>query len=56
MLILDSGAGHTVVVWPMSTEDVVKIVNISRENLVPITAYGGATSLEGQSTYVSVLT
>lgn len=40
-------------VYPRSTEDVVNIVNISREHLMPITAYGGATSLEGHATFVS---
>ncbi|KAJ7789403.1 D-lactate dehydrogenase cytochrome oxidoreductase [Mycena olivaceomarginata] len=38
---------HSVVVRPKSTEDVVKAVNIAREYKVPITAYSGATSLEG---------
>ncbi|KAF7441102.1 hypothetical protein PC9H_001451 [Pleurotus ostreatus] len=38
---------HAVIVRPSSTEDVVKIVNISRQYRVPITAYSGATSLEG---------
>ncbi|KAL4261879.1 D-lactate dehydrogenase (cytochrome) [Pleurotus pulmonarius] len=38
---------HAVIVRPGSTEDVVKIVNISRKYRVPITAYSGATSLEG---------
>ncbi|EIM83944.1 D-lactate dehydrogenase cytochrome oxidoreductase, partial [Stereum hirsutum FP-91666 SS1] len=38
---------HAVVVRPKSTEDVVKIVNVAREYRVPITAYSGATSLEG---------
>ncbi|KAF7359262.1 D-lactate dehydrogenase [cytochrome], mitochondrial [Mycena sanguinolenta] len=38
---------HSVVVRPRSTEDVVKTVNIAREFKVPITAYSGATSLEG---------
>lgn len=38
---------HSVVVRPRSTEDVVKVVNIAREFKVPITAYSGATSLEG---------
>ncbi|KAJ7491259.1 D-lactate dehydrogenase cytochrome oxidoreductase [Mycena latifolia] len=38
---------HSVVVRPKSTEDVVKVVNIAREFKVPITAYSGATSLEG---------
>ena len=35
------------VVYPTSTEDVVKIVQISREYLMPIVCYSGATSLEG---------
>lgn len=38
---------HSVVVRVHSTEDVVKVVNISRKYRVPITAYSGATSLEG---------
>ncbi|KAH7909134.1 D-lactate dehydrogenase cytochrome oxidoreductase [Hygrophoropsis aurantiaca] len=38
---------HSVVVQANSTEDVVKTVNISRKYRVPITAYSGATSLEG---------
>jgi hypothetical protein len=38
---------HSVVVRMHSTEDVVKVVNISRKYRVPITAYSGATSLEG---------
>ncbi|KXN85495.1 D-lactate dehydrogenase [cytochrome], mitochondrial [Leucoagaricus sp. SymC.cos] len=38
---------HAVIVRPTSTEDVVKIVNVARKYRVPITAYSGATSLEG---------
>ncbi|KAI6110066.1 D-lactate dehydrogenase cytochrome oxidoreductase [Pisolithus sp. B1] len=38
---------HSVVVQASSTEDVVKIVNISRKYRVPIIPYSGATSLEG---------
>lgn len=38
---------HSVVVRMHSTEDVVKVVNISRKYMVPLTAYSGATSLEG---------
>jgi hypothetical protein len=38
---------HSVVVHVHSTEDVVKVVNISRKYRVPLTAYSGATSLEG---------
>ncbi|KAH9480894.1 D-lactate dehydrogenase [cytochrome], mitochondrial [Psilocybe cubensis] len=41
------GMRHSVVVYPESTEDVVKIVNIATKYRVPITAYSGATSLEG---------
>lgn len=40
---------HSVVVRPKTTEDVVKIVNISRKFMLPITAYSGATSLEGHT-------
>ena len=38
---------HSVVVHVLSTEDVVKVVNIARKYRVPIVAYAGATSLEG---------
>ncbi|KAF8836757.1 FAD-binding domain-containing protein [Paxillus ammoniavirescens] len=38
---------HSVVVRVRSTEDVVKVVNISRKYKVPIVPYSGATSLEG---------
>ncbi|KAJ7590917.1 FAD-linked oxidase-like protein [Mycena floridula] len=41
------GSSHSVVVFPNSTEDVVKIVNISRKYRMPIVPYSGATSLEG---------
>ncbi|KIP05310.1 hypothetical protein PHLGIDRAFT_30981 [Phlebiopsis gigantea 11061_1 CR5-6] len=41
------GSPPTVVVYPLSTEDVVKIVNIARAHLVPVITYGGGTSLEG---------
>lgn len=41
------GSPPTVVVYPASTADVVQIVNISKAHLVPITTYGGGTSLEG---------
>ncbi|KAI0721511.1 D-lactate dehydrogenase cytochrome oxidoreductase [Cerioporus squamosus] len=39
---------HSVVVRPVSTEEVVVIVNIARKYRVPIVPYSGATSLEGQ--------
>ncbi|KAF9483866.1 D-lactate dehydrogenase cytochrome oxidoreductase [Pholiota conissans] len=38
---------HAVIVRPKNTYDVVKVVNIARNYRVPITAYSGATSLEG---------
>ncbi|KAF7977209.1 hypothetical protein HWV62_4471 [Athelia sp. TMB] len=41
------GLSHSVVVYPQSTQDVVKIVNISRKFRMPIVPYSGATSLEG---------
>ncbi|KIM54904.1 hypothetical protein SCLCIDRAFT_1221517 [Scleroderma citrinum Foug A] len=41
------GLPHAVVVHVQSTEDVVKVVNTSREYLVPIVPYSGGTSLEG---------
>ncbi|KAK7461948.1 D-lactate ferricytochrome c oxidoreductase [Stygiomarasmius scandens] len=41
------GTPHTVVVYPRSTEDVVKVVKIATKYRMPITAYSGATSLEG---------
>ncbi|KAF5367814.1 hypothetical protein D9757_010324 [Collybiopsis confluens] len=41
------GSSHTVVVYPTSTEDVVKVMNISRKYRMPCVVYSGATSLEG---------
>jgi len=41
------GSSPMVVVFPNSTEDVVKVVNISRKYKMPIVPYSGATSLEG---------
>ncbi|KIK96171.1 hypothetical protein PAXRUDRAFT_139050 [Paxillus rubicundulus Ve08.2h10] len=41
------GSPHAVVVHVQGTEDVVKVVNISRRHLVPIVPYSGGTSLEG---------
>ncbi|ORX36265.1 putative D-lactate dehydrogenase oxidoreductase protein [Kockovaella imperatae] len=37
----------TVVVWVETTEEVQEIMLIARQHRVPITPYGGATSLEG---------
>ena len=48
-----AGAPHTVVVYPRSTEDVVKIVKIAVKYRMPITAYSGGTSIEGQFRGVS---
>ncbi|KAF8991636.1 FAD-linked oxidase-like protein [Cyathus striatus] len=38
---------HSVIVYPRSTEDVVKIVKVANKYRMPITPYSGATSLEG---------
>ena len=46
-------APHVVVVQALSTEDVVKVVNISRKYRAPIVAYSGATSIEGHFNGVS---
>lgn len=54
-LIVSLGSTPTVVVYPTSTEDVVKIVNISRKYRMPIIAYSGATSLEGHYRAVSIV-
>ena len=34
-------------VYPTSTEDVVKIVNVARKYRMPVIPYAGGTSLEG---------
>ncbi|KAF7358588.1 FAD-binding protein [Mycena sanguinolenta] len=47
-----AGSPYTVVVYPESTEDVVKIVKIANKYRMPVTAYSGATSLEGH--FISV--
>ncbi|KAF8877514.1 FAD-linked oxidase-like protein [Infundibulicybe gibba] len=41
------GISHSVVVYPKSTQDVVRIVQIATKYRMPITPYSGATSLEG---------
>ncbi|KAJ7140690.1 FAD-linked oxidase-like protein [Mycena epipterygia] len=43
-----TGVDHSVVVYPQSTEDVVKIVKIANQYKMPVTPYSGATALEGQ--------
>ncbi|KAJ7141231.1 FAD-linked oxidase-like protein [Mycena epipterygia] len=42
------GQNHSVVVYPQSTEDVVKIVKIAHKFRMPVVPYSGASSLEGQ--------
>ena len=42
------GIDHTVVVYPETTDDVVKIVKIANKYRMPVVPYSGATSLEGQ--------
>ncbi|KAI0792494.1 FAD-linked oxidase-like protein [Abortiporus biennis] len=41
------GSSPTVVVFPASTDDVVKIVKIANKYKMPVVPYSGATSLEG---------
>lgn len=38
---------HSIITRVKSTEDVVKVINISRKYRIPVTAYSGGTSLEG---------
>ncbi|KAJ6594470.1 FAD-binding domain-containing protein [Mycena capillaripes] len=42
------GVPHSVIVYPESTEDVVKVVKIANKYRMPVVPYSGATSLEGQ--------
>lgn len=46
---------HSMVVHVLSTEDVVKVVNVARKYRIPITAYSGGTSLEGHFSGVRTL-
>ena len=48
-----SGSPHAVYVAVESTEDVVKVVNISRKYKVPIVPFGVGNSLEGHFAGVS---
>jgi hypothetical protein len=48
-----TGRSHAVIVSARSTEDVIKVVNISRKYKVPIVPYASATSLEGHIAGVS---
>lgn len=47
------GALHSVVVYPSTTEDVVKIVKVATKSRMPIIPYSGGTSLEGNTRGVS---
>lgn len=44
---------HSMVVHVQSTEDVVNVVNVARKYRIPVTAYSGGTSLEGNFSGVS---
>ncbi|KAH9057494.1 FAD-binding domain-containing protein [Lactarius vividus] len=44
------GLPHSVVVYPTSTEDVVKIINVAQKYRMPVIPYSGGTSLEGHFT------
>ncbi|KAM6490032.1 FAD-linked oxidase-like protein [Amanita muscaria] len=43
------GALHSIIVYPQSTEDVVKIVKVATKYRIPVIPYSAATSLEGQT-------
>jgi D-lactate dehydrogenase (cytochrome) len=46
---LTTGQLHSVVVFPRSTEDVVKVVKTATKYRMPIIPYSGGTSLEGHT-------
>ncbi|KAF9447008.1 hypothetical protein P691DRAFT_672357 [Macrolepiota fuliginosa MF-IS2] len=48
-LVYHEGMMHSVVVFPRSTEDVVKIVRIATKYRMPVIPYSGATNLEGHT-------
>ena len=48
-----AGSWPSVVVWPQSTEDVVKIMKTAVKYRMPVIPYSGATSLEGHFRAVS---
>lgn len=50
---LSAGIAHSVIVYPRSTEDVVKVVKVATKYRIPVIPYSGATSLEGQFRGVS---
>ncbi|KAF8727625.1 hypothetical protein AX14_007190 [Amanita brunnescens Koide BX004] len=43
------GALHSIIIYPQSTQDVVKIVKIATKYRIPVVPYAGATSLEGHT-------
>jgi len=45
--VMHAGLAHTVVVYPNSTADVVKVMKIANKYRMPIVPYAGGTSLEG---------
>ncbi|KAH9978354.1 FAD-linked oxidase-like protein [Russula compacta] len=45
--VMHEGVAHSVVVYPNSTSDVVKIVKTANKYRMPIVPYAGGTSLEG---------
>ena len=47
-------APHSVIVRVYSTEDVSKVMKVASRYRIPVTAYGGGTSLEGHFAGVSV--
>jgi D-lactate dehydrogenase (cytochrome) len=48
--IRNPGEKSFLVIYPKSTEDVSKIMKICHQRRIPVTAYSGGTSLEGQFT------
>lgn len=50
---MDIGVAHSVIVFPNSTADVVKIVKIANKYRMPVVPYAGGTSLEGHFIGVS---
>ena len=53
-LLGNTGLAHSVVVYPNSTEDVVKVMKIATKYRMPIVPYAGGTSLEGHFLGVSI--
>ncbi|KAF8260458.1 FAD-linked oxidase-like protein [Lactarius quietus] len=45
--VMHEGLAHSVVVYPNSTADVVKVVKIANKYRMPVVPYAGGTSLEG---------